>query len=252
MESVAELTPVERRGRIWLKRDDLYEYAGATGGKARALRALCLQALEEGLPGVVTACSRQSPQLERVPAIARELGLHCRMHVPDGELTPEMSQALALGSQLVLQRPGYLNVLRSRARADAAELGWFEVPFGCEAQVTVDATAAQVENLPFGSFVRLVVPVGSGMTLAGVTWGLERAGELRPPVLGVSIGADPRPRLNRWAHPWWSDWCVLEENRTQYGRGTPMHLGGVALHPEYEAKCVPYLEPGDLLWVVGS
>ena len=34
----------------------------------------------------------------------------------------------------------------------------------------------------------------------------------------------------------------------------PVHqerLGGLALDPYYEAKCVPYLRPGDLFWVVG-
>ena len=173
------LTPVEKRGPHWFKRDDLYEYAGASGGKARAIRDLCLQALAEARPGVVSPCARQSPQLERVPAIARELGLRCRMHVPNGQPTPEMLKAERLGAELVMQKPGYMNVLRSRARVDAEERGWLEVPFGCEAQATVDATAAQAENLPWGEFGRLVVAVGSGMTASGITWGLERAGSAR-------------------------------------------------------------------------
>jgi hypothetical protein len=28
-------------------------------------------------------------------------------------------------------------------------------------------------------------------------------------------------------------------------------IAGLSLDPIYEAKCIPFLEPGDVLWVVG-
>ena len=72
--SGAELTPVEQRGGLWLKRDDLYRFAGRCGGKVRTCRALAAPAAV----GLVTAGSRSSPQVEIVASVAAELGLRCR------------------------------------------------------------------------------------------------------------------------------------------------------------------------------
>jgi hypothetical protein len=250
VEPEPELTPVEEHelpggGRVWLKRDDLFEVAGVRGGKVRT----CWR-LAEGAAGLVTAGSRSSPQANIVAQIARELGLPCQLHMPAGESTPEQEAARAAGADIVGHRPGHNSVIIARAREAAALHGWREVPFGMECEEAVEATAAQVGNLP-REVARLVVPVGSGMSLAGILHGLRRAGSAMP-VLGVVVGADPAKRLERWAPEGWQEQVRLVRSGSDYHTpAVATNLDGVELDAHYEAKAAEHLQPGDLLWVVG-
>jgi hypothetical protein len=119
-----------------------------------------------------------------------------------------------------------------------------------ECQAAIDQTRAQVQNIPEG-VKRIVVPVGSGMSLAGILWGLKDAG-LKTQVVGVQVGADPGKRLNRWAPKGWRDMVKIVKSGEDYSRGIDgAEAGGVILDPHYEAKCLPFLKPGDLFWIVG-
>lgn len=240
------LTPVQRLGQILVKRDDLFEYNGARGGKVRS----CL-AISQGAEGLVTAGSRHSPQINIVAHVAAGLGIPARAHTPTGELSQELQQAQELGLVITQHRAGYNNVIIARAREEALSLGYREIPFGMECQEAVEQTRRQVSNLPWGEFTRLVVPVGSGMSLAGILWGLKDAGQ-EVPVLGVRVGADPEERLNKYAPPDWASMVKLEQAPGSYDEPAALHsLGHIMLDPYYEAKTLPYLVPGDLLWVVG-
>lgn len=245
---VDALTPVQRVGSVWLKRDDLCEVAGVRGGKVRT----CWQ-LAQGAKGLVTAGSRSSPQVNIVAHIARELGVPCRVHVPQGELAPEVYAAAMAGAVVVQHPAGYNSVIVARARADAAERGWKEIPFGMECEEAVAATARQVRNLPWGEFDHIVVPVGSGMSLAGILTGLEQQGQQLTPVVGVCVGADPTGRLLRWAPLGWQPRPVtLVQASTPYHHAVDnLFIGDVLLDPIYEAKAAAYVGPRDLLWLVG-
>ena len=241
------LTPVERRGGVWMKRDDLFSVAGVQGGKARTCWALASSRESRGL---VTASSRMSPQLNIVAHVARKLGIPARAHVPAGGDTPEMRAAREVGLEVVQWRAGHNSVIIARARQDAIRTGWTLIPFGMECREAVDATRLQVENVPLEAR-RIVVPVGSGMSLAGVLWGLHDR-NLRTPVLGVVVGADPVKRLARW-QPYWRPWPIqLVRSALDYHEAAPETVfEGLQLDPIYEAKCIPFLEPEDILWVVG-
>src|SRR5262245_12825514 len=237
-------TPIEAHGKFWLKRDDLYEFAGVRGGKVRTCRALA-----DGAPGLITAGSRASPQVNIVAHVARALGVPCRVHVPGGALAPEVVAARECGAEVVQHSPGYTSVIIARGREDAKACGWREIPFGMECGEAVQQTAAQVGDWPDG-VRRVVVPVGSGMTLAGVLAGLDRAGR-DTPVVGVVVGGDPTKRLDRFA-PAWRGRCTLVRSPLDYHAPAPVdRLGDVVLDPIYEAKCLPFLVAGDLLWCVG-
>ena len=240
------LTAVERRGGVWLKRDDLFEIAGVRGGKARACYLLARAASE----GLVTASARQSPQASIVARIARHLGLPCRVHTPSGSPTPELEDALQQGAERIAHPAGYNRVIIARAREDGWRRGWTVIPFGMECWEAVRCAAHQTANLPRGA-KRLIVPVGSGMTLSGVLVGLERRGRSLP-VFGVVVGADPRKRLDRWAPPDWRKQATLVRSPLPYHRPAPeTELTGLALDPTYEAKCLPFLEQRDCFWIVG-
>jgi 1-aminocyclopropane-1-carboxylate deaminase/D-cysteine desulfhydrase-like pyridoxal-dependent ACC family enzyme len=242
-----ELTPVERRGSYWVKRDDLYTVAGVNGGKVRS----CL-ALSEDAVGLVTAGSRSSPQVSIVAHIALHLGIPCEGHTPKGELPPLLQHAASLGMQIVQHKAGYNNVISKRAADSAAAAGWTLIPFGMEHEVAVQQTAQQVGNIP-GECKRLVIPVGSGMSLAGVLHGLEariRAGDLS--VLGIVVGAKPDKRLDKFAPEGWRELVTLETSILKYDASPRVtELEGLQLDPIYEAKCISFLLPGDCLWVVG-
>jgi hypothetical protein len=239
-----DLTPCYEAGDIWLKRDDLFEVNGAPGGKARA----CL-ALAQGAPGLCCASHRHSPQADIVARVAAELGIPARCHTPYGPLTPELSQVEAQGAELVRHKPGWNSVIKARAREDARARGWLEVPFGMECQQQVDGTRAQVAN---ARGERIVVTVGAAMSLAGILWGLRDLGK-RTPVLAIEVGASgAAERLAKWGPPGWEEMVSFERSPLAYqAHPAQLELYGLLLDPVYEAKALPYLQPGDCLWVVG-
>ena len=244
------LTPVQRYGSYWLKRDDLYEYAGQYGGKVRTCRYIAMQAKAAGARGLVTAGARQSPQVHIVAAVAHQLGMASEAYVPTGAPGPTLEAAADLGCTLRPTKPGHNSVIRARARDAAAKLGWGHVPFGMECEEAVTMTRQQVANLPTEA-AQLVVPVGSGMSLAGILWGLLDYG-LQLPVVGVVCGADPTRRLDKYAPPLWRAMCVLHQAGVPYKQHVHVQVpGGPLLDPVYEAKAWPWVTPGSCLWVVG-
>ncbi len=238
-----KLTPIQKSGGIHIKRDDFYEIAGVCGGKVRTCFVLA-----KGAKGLVTAGSRQSPQVNIVAHIAQHLDIPCHAHTPTGVLSPELLEAQKLGATIIQHKAGYNSVIIARARDDAGVLGWTNIPFGMDCWEAVNQTQAQVENLP--QVERIVVPVGSGMTLAGILWGLKNY-KKQAQVLGVVVGADPIKRLDKYAPPNWREVVKLVKAREDYHTLVDEKVGDIALDPIYEAKCKRYLLLGDLLWVVG-
>lgn len=244
-DAMPELTKVERKNGMWFKRDDELCIGGGCGGKVRS----CWQ-LAQGAEGLVTAGSRSSPQVNIVAQIAKRLGIPCRVHLPEGELSPEVLMAVEAGAEVVQHRAGYNNVIIARAREDAATSGWREIPFGMECPEAVAATAAQVANLPTKA-KRVVMPVGSGMSLAGVLQGMVATGNVKP-VLGIVVGADPTARLDEYAPANWRDMVTLVKAEEDYHQPAPVtKVADISMDPIYEAKCIPHLQPGDCMWIVG-
>jgi hypothetical protein len=202
-------------------------------------------------PGLVTASSRSSPQAGIVAAVARSLAMSARCHMPTGPDTPEMVRARELGAEIVQHSPGHNSVIIARARDDAAARpDWRLIPFGMEDQAAVRATASQVGGIPEG-VRRLVVPVGSGMSLAGILHGMVSARRVVP-VLGVVVGADPTPRLDRHAPNGWRHMVELVQAGSDYHKPADRtRWWGIELDPYYEAKAASFVKPGDAFWVVG-
>lgn len=246
-----EQTPWQQHGGYWVKRDDLFEVSGSRGGKVRTCLALAQPAIGRTDVGLVTAGSRQSPQVNIVATVAAELGLPCQVHVPAGPSTPELEAAEARGADIVRHRPGHNSVIVARARMAAADLDWIHIPFGMECEEAVRQTSRQVTRSGYPPMHRLVVPVGSGMSLAGILHGLDRINSTMP-VLGVVVGASPEKRLDRYAPVFWRQMVDLQPAGLDYHAPAPEpQVGLLALDPIYEGKCVPFLRPGDGLWVVG-
>ena len=237
-------TPVESIAGRFVKRDDLFSVNGANGGKARATLSLAAEA--RGLVGVG---ARTSPQNARVARIAEHLGLPARLHTGIGEETTYTRDASLHRGELVRHNPPRLSVLKKRAADDAEERGWTLIPFGAVSPVTVGLTAWQARALPWGDFDRIVVPVGSGTTAAGI---VNVADEHLIPVLGVRVGGDPEKVLDRYS-PGWRETLELVDAGVPFEQpAAERSLGSLRLNAYYEAKCLPWLQKGDLLWIVGS
>jgi DNA modification methylase len=248
-DNMPDVTDVEfmQSRNIWLKREDLYSFASVRGAKVRTCMHFIRQAKEMGV-GVVTAGSRMSPQVNFVAQIAYTMGVKCSVHVPSGPLTPELIAARSAGAKITQHDYGYNSVIIARAREDAAQRGWVEIPYGMESQEAVDYTKPQVVNIPDDA-KRLVNACGSGMTLAGILWGLKETGR-NIPVIAICVGNVPAERLDRWAPPDWRDMVELIDEESDYHvPAVRTDLDGVLLDAYYEAKCIPYLREGDLLWV---
>ncbi len=245
------MTPVEAvPGGMWLKRDDTYRHGAARGGKARSVAAYVARLRPTGL---VSYGSRESTQIAVVAQVAQAAGLPCQIHIPWSSLpdSPGIAGARAAGAHIRMERPGYLSVLAKRARESAAALGHLFVPSGPAVPDAVEATASEVGNLPRAA-ARVVVPVGSGMSLAGILAGLARRPDMaHVRVLGVVCGADPEERLDAYA-PLWRMRCNLVSAEVPYKAHVDAVVGDTRLDPVYEAKCVAFLRSMDLLWCVGT
>lgn len=248
-----ESTPVQKVGNIWLKRDDLFSVNGSRGGKARSCAAICERGIKDGYKGFVTAGSKKSPQVQIVSFLAKMWGVPFRAHIPSGEYGYEIEVAKANGAEIVQHKAGYNNVIIARAREDAEEKGYLEIPFGMECEEAIYQTGAQVKSIKDIDFKRLVIPLGSGMSLSGVLWGME-VFKIDKPVLAVQVGAKYEKRLDKWAPVWWKDenYLKIVKSKYKYHDYYPNNeVEGVLLDPIYEAKCLDFIEDGDLLWCVG-
>jgi len=252
MSDTGSTTPVQRHGDVWLKRDDLFTSYGQRGGKVRGCLLMTSWAQWAGYERLITAGSRHSPQVQIVAGIAHSLGMSCEVHVPAGETTPEIAKAEGYGATVVRHRPGYNSVIVARAREAALVQGAYLIPFGMEFEGAVSSTGAQVKSALEARPSRIVMPVGSAMSMCGVLQGLEDCGDYDTEVVGVCVGADPTRRMARWAPPFWYARARLVKALVPYSTRVDANVDGVSLDPVYEAKCLPFLQPDDLLWIVGN
>jgi hypothetical protein len=169
------------------------------------------------------------------------------VHTPQGELGYVVQWAKDNGAEVVQHKAGYNSVIKKRALDDSLLTGWRLIPFGMECIEAVVQTARQTVNIP-PQCNRLVVPVGSGMSFAGIL----AAAPKHLPILGVAVGADPMARLQEYTEIFPDPRVTIIKSRYDYSAGVDAHIGSVDLDPIYEAKCVEFLEPGDLFWVVGN
>ena len=241
-----DITPVETHGGFYVKREDAWSWAGASGAKSRAMFTAAQDAA-----GIITAGSRNSAQIERGALVAKALGIPCRIHTGFGKDTPELATARRAGAEILQAKPARLTVIKKRFTDDAEDHpDWAVFPFGMDHPTYLQQVAEQTKNIPEDT-QRVVVPYGSGMTLAAVLNGLADHGREKLPVLAVSVGQSSHEYLDKYA-PGWRSRVEIVEHPSKYEQpATTTRLGDLELDPIYEAKCIEYLRPGDLLWTVG-
>lgn len=190
-ESMKELTPVEKIGDIWMKREDKFipfVYSSANGSKLRQLGYLVSKALENPpyIKTIVHGCVTGSPQSIFAAAIAKYYGLSCINVVGTMDLEKHKNLKLAyeMGAEFVFCPVGYARTLEARARELALE---DSKRFFFETNITVDheknppgqveafhaVGAQQVANIP-DHIETLLVPAGSCNSITSILYGVAK------------------------------------------------------------------------------
>jgi hypothetical protein len=251
-----ELTPVERRGGIWFKREDLFRLGElSVGAKGRLVQDIIQSHIEQSEswstmvhPSFLgPSAGQEVPLLSIVELYAAIYSFNLQVFCP--------SSKRRLPSFYHRCKSGYGNVLVSEANKYIEEdpAHRFLIPFNGDCDRAVELVAMQVANLPFGKFKRIVIPVGSGINMKGVLKGLKDSGHAEISVAGILVGMDCRRDIAQWASG------LGIENYT-FGRSAQGYhdlsiyrqLNGVALDRVYEGKVVPFVESGDLVWLIGN
>ena len=241
-----DLTPVEKIGDYYFKRDDLFEYADQRGGKVRSALYLITK---DKIKGITTAGNRNSPQINIVSSIGLKLNIPVVAFTSTGELGDEVKKAQSKGAIIEQVRPGYETVINARAKEYANKNGYLYVPFGMDSSEVHPIIADQVQNIP-DIVKRIVVPVGSASSLIGIIKGVQK---YKPhiSVLGVIVGANPLRKLKKYV-PNWEETAKLVTSKLKYHEpAKETKIYDISLDPYYEAKTLPYLNKDDLLWIVG-
>nr|MDA3842788.1 pyridoxal-phosphate dependent enzyme [Candidatus Kapabacteria bacterium] len=211
-----ETTPVEEHNGILFKRDDLFlPYANDQelgGGKVRQMKFLMNSILSNNrsIKGLITCSSVNSPQGLIVAKEAKKNNLPCIVCIGGRNSSPEKAiqnhasiyLAHKAGAEIrTVAQIGYTSILEKRASAIADEKNYYLVQFGINLdeypEAVIGAIANQVENIP-DELDNLIVPVGSGISFAGILVGLKRFNKKVKRVIGIQIaGYDRRKTIDR-------------------------------------------------------
>ena len=240
------LTPIQKYGSNYVKRDDLFEYAERRGGKVRAALYVINKSKANCL---VTAGNINSPQINNVSSIGRKLGKPVVAFTSTGVLGNEVKLAKEKGATIKQLSPGYKSVIKKRAKSYAKKNNCKYVPYGMDTPEAHKLTAEQVKNIP-SNIKRIVISVGGASSIIGVIQGIMKF-KKSIKVVGIVVGADPTKTLDKYV-PNWRSVASLVFSNLKYSEPAPItNFNGIELDPYYEAKTLPYIKHGDLLWIIG-
>ena len=204
-----ELTPVEEHNGMLFKRDDLfmpYEDIELGGGKVRQLIYL-LNAMEYDLKhnyaGLVTYCSASSPQSIIIAKEANVRKLKSVLCIGK-DSKPENLKAKYIPIRLAVDygceiRDSAASSRNNSKKKESLNIAKKEklclVHFGIASEKHIEsvisAVAEQVQNIP-NKLDALIVPTGSGITLAGILIGLKRYNKIVRKVIAIQISNNDR------------------------------------------------------------
>lgn len=267
------LTPVEKHGDVWYKRDDLYAPYGEdwiTGGKIRQCRHLVESNLEyiqkECNNTIATAASIHSPQAPIVSKVAEEFG--CKSIIGFGNSTVEkalkrkgMAECSNLGSEMIVlsESQGFNNVLYSNLNKLRKERPFFPILFGYAATTNresiINQIADQVENVDCDV---LYVPLGSGITFASILEGMKKY-DKKFKVVGIQpFGYDRKTDIHKLCtEPQWEYDYEYVQGKFPYNKLVKRNVG-FELDMIYESKAhiimEEMLDPSkkNCYWVIGN
>jgi len=199
-----KLTPVEFIDGVYYKRDDYYTPFGVkhvNGGKVRQAIRL-FETIHEDIvnnhnSGVVTGSSVHSPQGAIISKVAKERGLRCIVAV--GATKPETLHKHHLvrlseyyGAEVInVAGTGYQTAVDAGIKkkiisTNGYKLIKFAIALEKNPSAIFESVAEQVSNIP-DILDTLVIPVGSGIQMAGILMGLKKYNKQVKRVVGVGF-----------------------------------------------------------------
>ena len=179
---INELTPIEEHKGYLVKRDDLFNLGGVSGGKVRQCSKLVYDNIDhiqnDCNGGILTAAGIPSPQSCITSAVAKYFGLKCLItipHYPD-HIRDSYRVNASLSQKFGAKVYGVGNPNISGPELDAKKLvgetGYFQIKFGMNGKQVMETIAQQVKNIP--DCVETVVGIaGSGLSMLGVALGCK-------------------------------------------------------------------------------
>ena len=253
------LTPVEKLGKCWLKREDYACKTDDNNPSGLKVRQFMAMASEQPNEPMIVGCASYSAMQIYVAWAAKQANVPAHIFVPRRkERTMATQYAESMGAIIHEVFPGYANVYRKRARDFAKEIG------GCvrwDSKRAIRDTAIQCLNLP-PEAKRIIVPTGSGLTAAGVMVGLAILQRSDVEVVAVCV-SDLADEDNIYHN---ADYILhrmtdhytdpilaprMPVLRMQRAQGDYHHWAfktlpyGAVLDPFYSAKAIDYLVEGE-------
>ena len=248
---MTDLSPIEKVGNIFVKREDLATFNNINGGKGRVISQFLKEGINQGYTDFVTCGSRDSVQCEMVSFICECYDIKCHLFMPQGKNTSIIESILNNNNtELIRTKVGYTNVIKKWSSDYAQENDYYYIPFALECDTTINVNKMQVQNIP-DEVQRIVVPIGSGMNFISILTGLSEQNK-KIPVLGIQIGLDPTKNIQKFLKTTDVPYTIIKSELAYDKKPKDYHLGDIELNQTYEAKCLPYLQDNDLLWIIGK
>lgn len=204
-EHLKDLTPVEKHGGTWLKREDLFAPlgdGGINGSKLRGCILMLKNRFEAGATRIYTGASVLSPQHSMTAAVSYHLGMDT-VHIIGATKAEtairhvQIQMAGWFGAKFHIVPVGYNSVLQGTVeKFHAADSESSVMPYGISPQGDKEILefhhlgGLQVANLP--DVETLLIPAGSCNSLASILYGLQinnRPSSLKR-IITVGIGPD--------------------------------------------------------------
>lgn len=275
------ITPIEKRGAYWFKREDLYKpykFSPANGSKLRQCQLLVEKNISLASNGIITGTSILSPQAVIAASVAKAKHVPCVIYY--GGTTEKLlyqkkypSVAKQLGADIsIVTKLAYTSVLAAKAEEYANAHNMFHIRYGFDLRanldVFVDSVARQVQNIP-SEVKNIVVTVGSSITLIGILYGLAMYENNVEKVYAIGCAPNRLGKIQDYAtmiyfesgNPLpFSKVVYVDAFNTMkgYKYENIMHeeYFGINFHPRYEAKTFHWLRHNIvndcLLWVTGA
>lgn len=275
------ITPVEKRGAYWFKREDLYkpyDFSPANGSKLRQCQLLIEKNISLAANGIITGTSILSPQAVIAASVARGMEIPC--HVYYGGTTEKLlyqkkypKLARDLGADVsIVAKMAYTSVLAAKAEEYAKANNMFHIRYGFDLRanldVFVESVARQVQNMPKG-VKNLVVTVGSSITLIGILYGMAMYDNNIEKVYAIGCAPNRLKKIQDYSTMiYFESGTPLPFQKIVYIDAFNTEKGykyenimyeqyfGINFHPRYEAKAFHWLRNKALhdclFWVTGA
>lgn len=276
-----EITPVQKIGDYYFKRDDLFmpfDFSPANGSKLRQCILLVQKNAGAARMGLFTGTSVHSPQAVITASVAKSLGVGCT--IVYGGLNAEQARkhkyyniCKRLGARVEFEKVGYTSAVSKKAEQLAQAAGGFAIHYGFDLRnnidVFMDSVAQQVCNIP-DELDYLVVTCGSAITISGIMLGVAKYKKNIRYIVAVGCAPNRENKIKEYANMIerstgyslpierlsYCD-CYNKLKGYKYEQTQSAFYYGIVFHPRYEAKTFNFMQryipkgARTLMWVVG-